>query len=248
MDIPDEGVGGASLAELLARRLAESGQSRGSAITVAELHRVLIPYGACRDALGFATKAEYDIALLRLLEGQHVVRIQEEGLAETVARELASPEPGLAFLKNFAASPLKVLRASEGEPERETEATVAAETDAETDAEADAEADAETAAEANAETGAVGAAAEEDAAAEADAPAGPDGDDWLAGLEEEGTPGVALAEACWQCAARLPERPAVRFCPECGADQAARRCRKCGETLEPAWRFCPRCGGPVEED
>lgn len=97
-----------ALGRLLLRRLEESPQNRGEPLSVAELHRVLIPYHECRDELGLATKAEYDLALLRLLRSGEVVAVQEEALAKAVERELESPEPGLAFLRNFAAAQLLV--------------------------------------------------------------------------------------------------------------------------------------------
>lgn len=107
-----EGYG--SLGDLLVRRLRESGQPVEEPITVAELHKVLLPYHRCRDALGYATKAEYDLALLRLLDDPDRVKIHERELAEAVEEQLESPEPGLGFLRNFAAAQLR-LRVGEGE-------------------------------------------------------------------------------------------------------------------------------------
>ena len=55
------------LADLLARRLVEEGHSLDGPIAMAELQQRLIPYRLCRAELRFATKAEYDLALLHLL-------------------------------------------------------------------------------------------------------------------------------------------------------------------------------------
>ncbi|MGW8283057.1 MAG: hypothetical protein ACWGON_07130, partial [Gemmatimonadota bacterium] len=106
-----------SLKGLLIRRLGEEGVPTRSPIAVAELYRRLVPYPVCRDALGLATKAEYDIELLRLLADDTSVAVPEHGLREAVSRELASPEPGLAILQRFAASEVRLV---------ETEATSAA--------------------------------------------------------------------------------------------------------------------------
>ena len=55
------------LGALLARRIEEEGMSPEVSISVAELHRRLLPYPLCRSRAGIATKAEYDLKLLRLL-------------------------------------------------------------------------------------------------------------------------------------------------------------------------------------
>ena len=114
-----------SMAGLLAHRLAESGQT--AAISVAELYRVHIPYHECRDRLGLASKGEYDVALLNLLCDPDLIRIDDD-LVRAVERELASPEPGLAVLKNFAAARLEV-RAGPVEPVSEESASVESEAD-----------------------------------------------------------------------------------------------------------------------
>ncbi|MDH3427778.1 MAG: hypothetical protein OEM23_05025, partial [Gemmatimonadota bacterium] len=55
------------LYELLRERMAAESVGPGEPVTIAELHKRLLPYHACRDALAFATKAEYDAELLDLL-------------------------------------------------------------------------------------------------------------------------------------------------------------------------------------
>jgi hypothetical protein len=78
------------------------------AVTVAELHRQLLPYHACRDELRFATKAEYDLELLGLLADQSRIAVAEPALVEAVAKEAEQAEPGLGFLQRFAASEITV--------------------------------------------------------------------------------------------------------------------------------------------
>ncbi len=96
------------LAGLLARRMGEAGRAGEGVVSVAELHRTLLPYHICRSALGYATKAEYDLELLELLAGERYLVPAESDLRSAVRDERASPEPGLGFLKNFAAAQLRI--------------------------------------------------------------------------------------------------------------------------------------------
>ncbi len=96
------------LAGLLARRMGEAGRAGEGVVSVAELHRTLLPYHICRSALGYATKAEYDLELLELLAGERYLVPTESDLRSAVRDERASPEPGLGFLKNFAAAQLRI--------------------------------------------------------------------------------------------------------------------------------------------
>lgn len=93
---------------LLRRRMADELLGPGDPVGVAELHKRLLPYHTCRDSLGYATKAEYDVALLRLLADERCVAVSEPALREAVRAEIRQPEPGLAFLHRFAASEIRV--------------------------------------------------------------------------------------------------------------------------------------------
>ena len=107
-----------SLFGLLRRRMADERLRPGYPVGVAELHKRLLPYHACRDSLGYATKAEYDVALLRLLADEQRVAVSEPALREAVHSEIRQPEPGLAFLHRFAASEIRVKDVSEVDPGR----------------------------------------------------------------------------------------------------------------------------------
>jgi len=96
------------LAGLLVRRIGEAGRAGEGVVSVAELHRTLLPYHICRSALGYATKAEYDLELLALLASERYLVPAESELRSAVREERASPEPGLGFLKNFAAAQLRI--------------------------------------------------------------------------------------------------------------------------------------------
>ena len=97
-----------ALAALLARRLDEAGRAGDLSVSVAELHRTLLPYHICRGSVGYATKAEYDLEMLELLSGDRYLVPAENELRAAVSDEAASPEPGLGFLKNFAAAQLEI--------------------------------------------------------------------------------------------------------------------------------------------
>lgn len=271
-DAPAGGAGPAASGELwrlLARRLRESGQRGDTTVSVAELHRELVPYPICRDALGFATKAEYDLALLHLLRQGEAVRAAEDALSEAVEKELDSPEPGLAFLKHFAASPIEVRALEVGATAGAvaTEAAAESGTDApgaESRAPDPRTGDPEPPADAGEpESGGMGTS---DALEATPAPRVPSAGEWLATLEraverrnrertgeteadrgDRGEAGEAgEAGRCFACEGELPARPGVRYCPHCGADQTRRECRSCGEPMESGWKFCPRCGAAAD--
>ena len=107
-----------TLIDLLRLRMADEELGPEDPLAVAELHKRLLPYHTCRDRLGFATKAEYDFALLRLLADDERVAVAEPALREAVRAEMRHPEPGLAFLHRFAASEIRVRP---GTPAEETE-------------------------------------------------------------------------------------------------------------------------------
>lgn len=118
-------MGGERLAGLLARRLAEAEVGFETPVSVSELHRRLLPYPLCRAECGFATKAEYDLALLSLMSDPAFVLAEEEDLAVAIREELESPEPGLAPLQRFAAAEIRfgprVREAGNGAGGREIE-------------------------------------------------------------------------------------------------------------------------------
>ena len=96
------------LFELLRERMAAESVGPGEPVTIAELHKRLLPYHACRDALAFATKAEYDAELLDLLADDERIDVAESALVEAVRKESRQPEPGLGFLHRFSASEIRL--------------------------------------------------------------------------------------------------------------------------------------------
>lgn len=110
------------LFNLLRERMAGDQVGFDESVTIAELHKRLLPYHACREVFKFATKAEYDLELLQLLADRDRVEVSETALVEAVLEESRQLEPGLGFLQRFAASEIRFKRAEPGaavEPESE---------------------------------------------------------------------------------------------------------------------------------
>ena len=227
-----------TMRELLTQRLAEEGMAAEIPISVAELHRRLLPYPLCRDRLGFASKSEYDIGLLQLLVDERSLHVPEVALIEATRKELASPEPGLALLQRFAASEVRLRSLSTPESHEGGRAEPEPLEDAE-------------------ETG----------PPIADLETGRSRGDHLPGLDdpllvpqdesadalgrkappsttEQPSPEAApqSSAACRSCQAPLPERSGLRYCPRCGADQQRWPCPSCGEEVEQGWSYCALCG------
>ncbi len=231
---------------LLAQRLTEEGMPIEIPISVAELHRRLLPYPLCRDRLRFASKAEYDLGFLNLLVDDLSLHVAELALLEAVREELGSPEPGLALLQRFAASEVR-MRSLAGE-------TAGAPTEL---------------AESQGETG-LSEASTETGPPIFELETGRSRGDYVPGLDDplfvprdeaadalglptadrqsapsDRVPASAEAgevESCRSCDAALPDRAGVRFCPRCGADQERWPCPGCGEEVERGWSYCAMCG------
>jgi rubrerythrin len=109
------------LFELLRERMEGESVGLDESVTIAELHKRLLPYHACRDAFQFATKAEYDLELLQLLGDEDRLEVSEEALVEAVLAESRQVEPGLGFLQRFAASEIR-LKNVEAPPAAEAQA------------------------------------------------------------------------------------------------------------------------------
>jgi hypothetical protein len=237
---------------LLERRLEEEGMPPGIPISVAELHRRLLPYPLCRDRLGFATKAEYDVGLLRLFVDGESLEVPEAALVEAASSELRSPEPGLAMLQRFAASEVMLRRAGASSaatapPMAEPEKTAGA-------------------AGPEPRNGAGGQPVESEAPAETGPPlaeleTGRERTDFIPGLDDpmlvpqdesadalgRSRPAAGSGAPCRSCRAPLPDRAGLRYCPRCGADQELWPCPSCGEEVERGWRYCALCGKMIAQ-
>lgn len=239
-----------ALGQFLVRRLSEEDPT-GAPLTVAELRRQLLPYPVCREELDFATKAEYDQAVLKLLSDETWLVIEDEALQEALEEERASPEPGLAFLGDFSPSFLHPGPRLTGDAvEDDLEFLEELSVDGSSAADAEAEED-EVEAEDEAEDEAGAATAEASAAVTPEASATPEASE-AATSEASATPEASAAAtsnpsgagggACWSCSAELPVRSDLQYCPFCGCDQTAPECLNCQAELEMAWSYCPACG------
>lgn len=224
--------------DLLLRRLDEVGVPRDAGIGVAEIHRRLIPYPLCRQSLGLATKAEYDVALLRLLADESRIRVAEGALREAVRHELETPEPALGILHRYAASEVRPAPPAAAAPNR-AEPAAPGERRERRPAAADLETerrdtdripgldDLELLPDPPGERATAGpgrTAGTGRTAGKAPAPPGP-GDG-----------------SCRSCRAPLPAREGLRYCPRCGADQERWDCPSCGAAVERGWKYCAMCG------
>ena len=220
---------------LLTQRLTEEGMPSEIPISVAELHRRLLPYPLCRDRLGFASKGEYDVGFLRLLVDDDSLHVPEAALRDAVRDELGSPEPGLALLQRFAASEVRLRRLGSSSLELIEEPS-------------------------GVETGPPISELETGRSRgdhipglddpllipqdeSADALGRLPGDSLsAAGDEVEVAGATGGGQPCRSCHAPLPERAGARFCPHCGADQERWPCPACGEEVERGWSYCALCG------
>ncbi len=90
--------------------------------TVAEIYQNLIPWRTHRDAMGVATSAEYERALLRLLAGEgDRLALESEPAREEIRTELESGDPDTGLYRDFAAvgvrlNPSRVPVRDEAEP------------------------------------------------------------------------------------------------------------------------------------
>jgi len=210
---------GQRLARLLTRRLEETELSADDGVSVDDLHRRLLPYHLCRSELGLTTKAEYDLLMLDLIAESGYLRTDEPLLVTAVNKELASPEPGLAFLQRFAASRLRLL---DSMVEEISEALP------------------------DPGQGARGPARPR--AATPSPPAQVRPAHTRRPSTAQSRPLVAQRRSttgCWSCAEALPDKRGLRYCPHCGIDQTYRPCSGCDAELEHGWAFCPLCGEPA---
>lgn len=238
---PDAGPGGPegpaapALAELLARRAGAAWIEDRAALPLAEVLGRHLAYPVCRDELGFASKAEYDLAVLRLLDDPDLLVPEDPALTEAVQDELVSAEPSLrvlASLEEVGLRPGPGLRRRQRARAKGPGPSEA------------------------------GEAREVDPAPGRRPPrvAGPSvasPDAWpepvevpvprvfAFGEEEGGEDGGGEGggpAACGACGRELPGRDGVRFCPWCGEAHGEPRCGACYGPLEAGWRFCPTCG------
>jgi membrane protease subunit (stomatin/prohibitin family) len=65
-----------------------------------------------------------------------------------------------------------------------------------------------------------------------------------AGAAAAGAGTTAAGGFCSECGTQLPQ--GAKFCPNCGAQQAASGCSGCGQPVPEGAKFCPNCGTKQE--
>jgi hypothetical protein len=228
-----------TLARLLFDRLAESGDPT-RAVTLAQLLDDHLAYARVRPAFQLAGKGEYDVAILGLLADRTVLQA-DPALEAAARRELEAPEPGLTFAGALAE---RLLRLRDAEGGRPAEEDIAGEESGDSG-----KVDAEpvprvfephpVAPVLQSVTEEIEGVSVRFVAPDAEPEPEPE-------AEPEPQAEFEVVD-CWACAATLPPRPGIKFCPLCGVDQEAARCKACGDRREPGWVFCPRCGRALEE-
>jgi predicted RNA-binding Zn-ribbon protein involved in translation (DUF1610 family) len=215
-------------------------------VPVADLRRQVLPYRVHRPALGLSSSEDYELLVLRLVaEEDGWVRTFPPEAAERARRELSlsMPDPDLTESLGDATiqigapalARLKSTAAPSAPPPEPTESETAP-------AAAPPAPDEE----------------EQEEWAPPPEPAppppppplplferldAPDPSDVLLDRPTEEPSADAEPEvSCTGCGSLLPVGRIVVYCPQCGRQVGARRCRRCESVLEPGWRHCVMCG------
>lgn len=195
---------------------------------VGELYQTILPYRLHRRELGLETNQDYELTLLELLSGTNGYLVVDDRMRDTLAAQLASPEPDLSVIRKFASEHVAFAPEALHRLEADARATGAQSVVRSGTPQAPARLG-------HARTGS-GAMP-----AIAIAP--------TAGLPNEvhsrRTPppvDVASGELCMFCKGELPAGRQISFCPHCGQDLTVLHCPACGGELERGWKFCVTCG------
>ena len=193
---------------------------------VGELYQTILPYRLHRRELGLDTNQDYELTLLELLSGAHGYLVVDDRMRDTLAAQLASPQPDLSVIRKFASEHVAFAPEALHRLDADARATGAQSVIRGTPQRTPQRGPTRTG------SGAMPAIA---------AP--------TAGLPNEPhsrrTPppvDVASGELCMFCRGPLPEGRKITFCPHCGQDLTVLHCPACGGELERGWKFCVTCG------
>jgi hypothetical protein len=193
---------------------------------VGELVQTILPYRLHRRELGLQSNTDYERVLLELLAGPRGYLVVDDRMRDTLAAQLASPNPDPAVIRDFASSHVALapewLHLLESQSRASgVQGAVGIPTPGRPAAHRTA-----SGAFAVTNTPSVGAGAPSDAA-------------------PRRTPkpiAVAADEHCTFCNGELPAGRQISFCPHCGQDLTMVHCPACGSELERGWKFCVTCG------
>lgn len=208
---------------------------------VGDLYQDILPYRLYRRELGLDTNQDYETTLLALLSGAGGYLDVEERMADTLRRELESPNPDSGVFRQFATAevsinPEALAGVAQGEDLTYGEGG-----------------------------GSGGSAAGGDrpgsrqATGGSASPRAPDHDGGTSGaisavpaaggaaMSPTGRPSMVAAqgETCRFCGGTLPAGRPITFCPHCGQDHTVLHCEACGTELEVGWKYCTTCGRGV---
>ena len=207
-------------------------------VSIAELHRELVPYQRVRSSAGFRSYDDYETALSRLLSGERdylssdAADMQAEvtaGLGETYpdVRRFHAFDDARVWLSSEHIPPPGHVRYAP--PDVQEEAIRLAEQERMEREEARRREEEEERKR----------AAEEELEAQRLEKERRD-------AERREVARSAGLRACEECDAELPDGP-LRFCPFCGA-RLRLVCSACGALMLVGWKFCGECGVACEEE
>ena len=214
---------------------------------ISELYQEFVPYRTYRATLRFDTNQDYEMAVLRLLAGEHgFASVSPTEVQEAMLAEATASNPDTDAFRDFAAATVtlnaEAVRAvldpqdryrppgpvttpvTEpppvavlGEAEQPTEQSLPRESKPFSPPTEPARGPVQV-------VGKGGTIFEVAAGA---APAGPLASD---------------SNSCPHCKTTLPTRRAVTYCPQCGGQVRTDECARCGAKVESDWHHCVVCG------
>jgi hypothetical protein len=193
---------------------------------VGELVQTILPYRLHRRELGLQSNTDYERVLLELLAGPRGYLVVDDRMRDTLAAQLAAPNPDPSVIRQFATAHVALapewLHLLESQSRASgVQGTVGTPTPGRLPAH-------RTGSGAFTVTGTPAASV---------------------GVPAEAAPrravkpiAVAAGEHCTFCNGELPAGRQISFCPHCGQDLTMVHCPACGSELERGWKFCVTCG------
>jgi double zinc ribbon protein len=212
---------------------------------VAELYQTIMPYRHNRRELSMETNQDYEMSLLELLSGARGYLVVEDRMRDTLARELASPNPDPGAFREFATAQVSLSPDAVQQLEAGADGVVAAasrSSAADTQRVSAARTSVGATSAAPVSTMATSSAAASDAPQRASSPVAPS-----PAVRTSGAATVVADESCRYCGGVLPQGRRVVFCPHCGQNLTVVNCLACGTELELGWKFCTSCGRPTAQ-
>jgi hypothetical protein len=217
---------------------------------VAELYQNILPYRHHRRELGIDTNQDYEQVLLQLLSGARDYIVVDDHMRETLARELASPNPDPGAFREFSSTQIslsadavrRVLDGAFGSNDGIATPATAGRPAASSATEVP------RASEGNRPTVVPTSGTSRSLSGSSSTPRG------SGTASSTGTvapaprvTGIVVqpGEQCRYCGGALPTGRRVTFCPHCGQNLTIVKCLACGTELELGWKFCTTCGRPA---